>query len=114
MILGGRDYDIGAQRGEEVLPKINRADAARLVYRIRPTWKEDASPRDNYKAIRQLLRDTVPWFEQVMMQELDAHAARKVDALEQFQSIVAVVMMIHMDGVQQQLKELGWAEVDTW
>ena len=114
IVLGGREYEIGAKRGEEVMQKTNRGEAARLVYRIRPTWKDDVSARENFRAIRQIIRDELPLFEQVMFEELDAHAARKVDALGQFDSLVAVVMMIHLDGVEQQLKELGWVQVEMW
>ena len=108
IVIGGRDHEIGVQRGDEAMRKSNRKAAAELVYLIRPTWKDDLPARSNFLAVRQLLRDKLPVFEQVVLQELDVHTSRKLHQLDQYSTIVAVVMMIHLDGVEQELKKLGW------
>lgn len=108
IVLGGRDHAVGVQRGDEAMLKSNRKAAADLVYLIRPTWKDDLPPRLNFKAVRQIIRDKLPVFEQVVLQELDVHTARKLHVLEQYPCIVAVVMMIHLNGVEEELKKLGW------
>ena len=111
IVLGGRDHEIGVQRGDEAMRKSNRKAAADLVYLIRPHWKDDLPARSNFLAVRQLLRDKLPVFEQVVLQELDVHTSRKLHQLDQYPCIVVVVMMIHLDGVEQELKRLGWVEL---
>ena len=112
IVLGGRDHEIGVQRGDEAVQKSNCKAAADLVYLIRPNREQDDLPaRSNFLAVRQLLRDRLPVFEQVVLQELDVHTSRKLHQLDQYPCIVAVVMMIHLNGVEQELKKLGWVEL---
>ena len=114
IILGGRgdhhpDLDVDIiQRGEEAMLKSNRKAASELVYRIRPTWDERLPARLNFKAIRQAIREMLPVFEKVVFQEVDCDTARKLDQLDMYPCIVVVVMMIHLDGVEQELTKLGW------
>ena len=114
IILGGRDYAVGLQRGAQAMRKTDRKAASELVYLIRPTWNHDNTPRDNFAAVRKAMEIKVPAFAQAMLTELDAHTAQKLNQLQQFGCIVAVVMMIHMDGIQHELKEQGWEQVETW
>ena len=112
IVLFGRDHEIGIQRGDEAMRKSNRKAAADSVHLIRPNLEQDDLPaRSNFLAVRQLLRDKLPVFEQVVLQELDAHTSRMLHQLDQYPCIVAVVMMIHLDGVEQELKKLGWVEL---
>lgn len=46
-----------------------------------------------------------------MLGERDAYMARGLDTLNEFEVIVAVMGLAHMDGVEANLQERGWRQV---
>ena len=52
-----------------------------------------------------------PKIYQAMVCERDLYMANGLDRLNQFDSIVAVMGIAHVDGVETILKERGWKEV---
>jgi len=114
IVLGGRDAGISKQRRDEAMRKSNRAEASELVFAVHPNWKTDLTPRENLTTMRDLMDQKAPALYQVMFAEADAHTATKISQLTGSKSIVAVVMMIHVSGVEQQLHKKDWEQVSTW
>jgi hypothetical protein len=113
IVLGGRDATIAHSRREEALSKTDNKAAADLVFAIRPNWNTKLTPRENLTTIRDLMEKSIPSFFQVMFAETDEHNALNLDKMWQ-KSVVAVFMMIHMGGVEKELKAKGWKQVKTW
>lgn len=127
-VLGGRAKEIGDERSNESMVKTSRKQADELVTMIRPAWKSGATAKENYAAIRKLLEEKVPSFSQATLQEVDAHVAEKLTTDvgtnnvgsggwfggKAAVNIVAVVMMMHMTGVEEELKQRGWEQVMKW
>lgn len=114
IVLGGRDATFSKQRSEEAISKTNRKAASELVYNVRPNWKAGLTPRQNLTVIRDLIEQQIPSFYQVMFAEADAHTALQIDKLTESSFIVAVFMMIHISGVEEELERKGWKRVETW
>lgn len=72
---------------------------------------ENMKNRDNVRAIMAELKEVAPALAQVMLTERDAYMATGLDTLNQFECIVAVMGIAHMDGVENNLRERGWKQV---
>ena len=57
------------------------------------------------------LRETAPELYNAMVAERDAYMANGINKLDQFDKMVAVVGIAHVDGIEANLKERGWAPV---
>jgi len=57
------------------------------------------------------LKSVAPEVYQAMVGERDLYMANGLDRLNQFDSIVAVMGIAHVDGVEGILQERGWVEV---
>ncbi|GAX10082.1 hypothetical protein FisN_2Lh351 [Fistulifera solaris] len=72
---------------------------------------ESMKNRENVRAIMTELKEVAPALAQVMLTERDAYMATGIDTLNQFECIVAVMGIAHMDGVENNLKGRGWTQV---
>jgi pheromone shutdown protein TraB len=72
---------------------------------------ETMKTRDNVRQIMGQLKEVAPALVQVMLTERDAYMAAGLNTLNQFHSIVAVMGIAHVDGVERNLKSEGWKQV---
>jgi pheromone shutdown protein TraB len=72
---------------------------------------ESMKNRENVRAIMTELKEVAPALAQVMLTERDAYMATGIDTLNQFECIVAVMGIAHMDGVENNLRGRGWTQV---
>ena len=72
---------------------------------------ETIKAKDNVKMLMANLKSVAPEIYQAMVGERDLYMANWLDRLNQFDSIVAVMGIAHVDGVETILKERGWKEV---
>ena len=72
---------------------------------------ETVKAKENVKALMASLNAVAPEVYQAMVGERDLYMANGLDRLNQFESIVAVMGIAHVDGVERILKERGWQEV---
>ena len=108
LVLGGRNYNVTKARSDEAMAN-TPASAANVPLDLK--WRPDESDRENYRRIRnEEMQQVYPMFFQVVGTELDEHIAAKLNKLDAYPNIVAVVMMLHVDGVEESLKSMGWKE----
>ena len=72
---------------------------------------ETIKAKENVKMLMANLKSVAPEVYQAMVGERDLYMANGLDRLNQFDSIVAVMGIAHVDGVEGVLKERGWEEV---
>lgn len=72
---------------------------------------ETIKAKDNVKMLMANLKSVAPEVYQAMVGERDLYMANGLDRLNQFDSIVAVMGIAHVDGVEGILQERGWVEV---
>ena len=72
---------------------------------------ETVKARDNVRLVMTKLRETAPELFKAMVAERDAYMANGINKLDQFDKMVAVVGIAHVDGIEANLKERGWAPV---
>ena len=67
--------------------------------------------KDNVKKIMGQLQKAAPALYQALVSERDAYMAAGLNGLNEFEAIVAVMGIAHIDGVEQNLRENGWQAV---
>jgi pheromone shutdown protein TraB len=72
---------------------------------------ETIKAKENVKILMASLKSVAPEVYQAMVGERDIYMANGLDRLNQFDSIVAVMGVAHVDGVERTLKERGWEEI---
>jgi len=72
---------------------------------------ETIKAKENVKMLMANLKSVAPEVYQAMVGERDLYMANGLDRLNQFDSIVAVMGIAHVDGVEGILQERGWQEV---
>ena len=107
LVLGGRNYDVTKARTDEAMAN-TPSSAATIPLDLQ--WRPDETDRENYRRYRNEMQRVFPIFFQVVGTELDEHIATKLNKLDRYPNIVAVVMMLHVDGVEESLKSMGWKE----
>merc|ERR1712232_755136 len=75
------------------------------------TYVETMKAKENVKQIMGQLQKIAPALYQVMVTERDAYMAAGLNTLNDYTSIVAVMGIAHVDGVEQNLGTNGWREV---
>ena len=55
-----------------------------------------------------IFQQEVPQIHDALVAERDVYMANNIDRLSQFQSMVAVMGLGHLDGVRTRLGQLGW------
>ena len=71
---------------------------------------ETVKAKDNVRLLMDNLNSVAPEVYQAMVAERDLFMANGLDGLDQFESIVAVMGIAHVDGVETELKRRGWIE----
>jgi pheromone shutdown protein TraB len=72
---------------------------------------ETIKAKENVKMLMANLKSVAPEIYQAMVGERDLYMANGLDRLDEFDSIVAVMGIAHVDGVETILKSRGWVEV---
>lgn len=72
---------------------------------------ETVKAKENVRLLMNNLKSVAPEVYQAMVAERDEFMASGLDGLDQFESIVAVMGIAHVDGVENTLKSRGWIEV---
>ena len=96
---GGSGKDLENQNGE----KISKEQFKQFV--------ETVKARENVRLVMSKLRETAPELYNAMVAERDVYMANGIDKLDQFEKMVAVVGIAHVDGIERNLKERGWTPV---
>jgi pheromone shutdown protein TraB len=92
-------------------PELKNYDDPAEFKRELAEFVERLKSRDNVRKIIGQLREVAPALVQVMLTERDAFMAQGLDTLQQFEVIVAVMGIAHMDGVETNLRQMGWRQV---
>mmetsp|Transcript_4266 Transcript_4266/g.8352 ORF Transcript_4266/g.8352 Transcript_4266/m.8352 type:complete len:198 (+) Transcript_4266:2-595(+) len=74
---------------------------------------ETVKARENVRLVMSQLKATAPELYDAMVGERDAYMARGLATLDQFSTMVAVMGIAHVDGVESNLKERGWVPVSV-
>ena len=72
---------------------------------------ETMKAKENVKKIMGQLQKSAPALYQALVSERDAYMAAGLNGLNDFEAIVAVMGIAHVDGVEQNLRENGWQAV---
>ncbi len=72
---------------------------------------ETVKAKDNVKLLMSNLKAVAPEVYEAMVAERDVYMANGLDQLDQFESIVGVMGIAHIDGVENTLRSRGWVEV---
>ena len=96
---GGRGKDLENANGE----KISKEQFKQFV--------ETVKARENVRLVMSKLSETAPELYNAMVAERDVYMANGIDKLDQFEKMVAVVGIAHVDGIETNLKERGWTPV---
>jgi Uncharacterized homolog of PrgY (pheromone shutdown protein) len=137
IVLGDQDVEVTLRRLTEALSKTDMkkllaadaeieqnmkqllpADIAKSVNGSGEMSKEEfryfvetIKAKENVKMLMANLQSVAPEVYQAMVGERDVYMANGLDRLNQFDSIVAVMGVAHVDGVERTLKERGWEEI---
>eukprot|EP00978_Attheya_sp_CCMP212_P018818 scaffold51978_cov53-Attheya_sp.AAC.2 len=71
-------------------------------------YVETLKGKENVKQVMGLLKEVAPELYKAMVSERDEYMANGLNSLDQFPSIVAVMGIAHIDGVEQNLLNNGW------
>lgn len=75
------------------------------------SYVETMKAKDNVRKIMKELKKAAPAIYTALVEERDIYMGRGLDSLNQFQTIVAVMGIAHMEGVEGTLQQLGWQQV---
>jgi len=109
LVMGGRSHAVTKERSDQAMA--NTASSAATTS-LDLEWRPTESDRENYRRYREEIKRVFPSFHQVIVPELDEHIAAKLNKLERYPSVVAVVMLLHVDGVEDNLKTMGWKRAE--
>ena len=137
IILGDRDVEVTLRRLTEALAKTDLkkllAADSELEENMKQLMPKDFNPadlqggdlnaeqlkyfvetvkaKDNVRLLMNNLKSVAPEVYQAMVAERDVFMANGLDRLNQFESIVAVMGIAHVDGVENTLRSMGWVEM---
>ena len=74
-------------------------------------YVEKLKDRRSIAKVMGKLNEVAPALVQVMLTERDAFMATGIDTLNDFECMVAVMGLAHLDGVERNLKQRGWRQV---
>ena len=75
------------------------------------TYVETMKAKDNVRKIMAELKKAAPAIYAALVEERDIYMGKGLDSLNQFSTIVAVMGIAHMEGVENTLEQLGWRQV---
>jgi pheromone shutdown protein TraB len=74
-------------------------------------YVETMKAKENVRKIMGQLKKSAPLIYQALVEERDVYMATGLNSLNQFSSIVAVMGIAHMEGVENTLVSFGWQQV---
>lgn len=74
-------------------------------------YVEKLKDRRSIANVMTQLNEVAPALVQVMLTERDAYMATGIDTLNDYECMVAVMGLAHMDGVEGNLRQYGWKQV---
>mmetsp|Transcript_17121 Transcript_17121/g.20555 ORF Transcript_17121/g.20555 Transcript_17121/m.20555 type:complete len:111 (+) Transcript_17121:3-335(+) len=74
-------------------------------------YVETMKAKENVKLLMDELKKLAPELHKALVAERDAYMANGLNSLNQFPSIVAVMGIAHVDGVEENLRGYGWVPV---
>ena len=132
VVLGDQDVEVTLRRLTEALAQtdLNKlidpdSDLERSMKELLPgggngspedfknelsSYVETIKTRDNVKRIMAQLKEVAPALVQVMLTERDAYMSAGLDTLNDFSVVTAVMGLAHVDGVERNLKSMGWQQ----
>ena len=72
---------------------------------------ETVKAKENVKLLMDNLKAIAPEIYQAMVGERDAYMANGLNQLNSYPTTVAVMGIAHVDGVERNLRDMGWVEV---
>lgn len=87
------------------------ADERRVSKEEFSQFVETVKERENVRLVMSKMKESAPELYEAMVGERDAYMARGLATLDQFGTMVAVMGIAHVDGVEADLKERGWKPV---
>ena len=135
IVLGDRDVEVTLQRLTQALAKTNFAtllqpdsELEKTMNTIMPSqpipnsenekfkeemtvYVETMKAKENVKLLMTQLKRAAPELYEALVAERDAYMANGLDKLDVFPTIVAVMGIAHVDGVESTLKSRGWVPV---
>jgi len=137
IILGDRDVDVTLRRLTEALARTDLkrllSDTSELEQSMKnflppslreapkdlsfskeqlSEYVETIKAKENVKIIMANLKAIAPELYNALVAERDEFMSMGLNSLNQFQSIVAVMGIAHVDGVEQNLIRQGWTRID--
>eukprot|EP00559_Dactyliosolen_fragilissimus_P007240 CAMPEP_0184863222 /NCGR_PEP_ID=MMETSP0580-20130426/9816_1 /TAXON_ID=1118495 /ORGANISM="Dactyliosolen fragilissimus" /LENGTH=396 /DNA_ID=CAMNT_0027361417 /DNA_START=147 /DNA_END=1340 /DNA_ORIENTATION=- len=131
IILGDQDVDITLRRLTEALSKTDLKQLLSADSQIEESMRglvpdpkegdmtkeelsyfvETVKAKENVKLIMSNLKAVAPELYNAMVAERDLYMASGINRLDQFKSMVAVMGIAHVEGVEMNLRNRGWVEV---
>mmetsp|Transcript_4715 Transcript_4715/g.6994 ORF Transcript_4715/g.6994 Transcript_4715/m.6994 type:complete len:412 (+) Transcript_4715:65-1300(+) len=74
-------------------------------------YVETMKAKENVKVLMDELKKLAPELHKALVAERDAYMANGLNSLNQFPSVVAVMGIAHVDGVEENLRGYGWVPV---
>ena len=97
---------------EQLLPKnVVDSSSSELTKDQFASYVETMKAKENVKLLMTNLKQSAPEIYRALVAERDEFMADGLDKLNQFQLIVAVMGIAHVDGVENVLRERGWTPV---
>ena len=134
IVLGDRDMDVTLRRIAQALASTDPKKLQEVDKKLTETMKneipeveewqrtgkvalepdefkdfiEKLKSRDTTDRLMTIFQQEVPQIHDALVAERDVYMANNIDRLSQFQSMVAVMGLGHLDGVSTRLGQLGW------
>ena len=108
---GSRSATMAAMSGGESGKDLTNTGGEKISKEQFKEFVETVKARENVRLVMSKLRETAPELYNAMVAERDVYMANGIDKLDQFEKMVAVVGIAHVDGIEANLKERGWMPV---
>ena len=108
---GSRSATMSAMSGGGSGKDLENANGEKISKEQFKQFVETVKARENVRLVMSKLRETAPELYNAMVAERDVYMANGIHKLDQFEKMVAVVGIAHVDGIETNLKDRGWTPV---
>ena len=108
---GSRSATMEAMSGGGSGKDLENANGETITKEQFKQFVETVKARENVRLVMSKLLETAPELYNAMVAERDVYMANGIDKLDQFEKMVAVVGIAHVDGIEENLKQRGWTPV---
>ena len=108
---GSRSATMSAMSGGGSGKDLENANGEKISKEQFKQFVETVKARENVRLVMSKLRETAPELYNAMVAERDVYMANGIHKLDQFEKMVAVVGIAHVDGIEANLKDRGWTPV---